>query len=119
MPAQTELIFGDSTAAAETDGPIDRVHLRQMTFGDGVLEREVLRLFDRQAATMLERLPNAEPQALPALAHALKGSARGIGAWLVAQRAAEVEGGGRAALAGLMEAVAEARASIEKILRAG
>jgi len=116
-PAQTDRIIDQSLAAVEGGGAIDRAHLRQMTFGDAALEREVLGLFDRQAATMLERLPTAEPQALPALAHAVKGSARGIGAWRVAQAAADVEGG-NSALAPLTDAVAEARTAIAKILRA-
>jgi HPt (histidine-containing phosphotransfer) domain-containing protein len=115
-PAQTDRLIDD---AVEADGAIDRAHLRLMTLGDAALEREVLGLFDRQATTMLERLPKAAPEALPALAHALKGSARGIGAWRVAQAAADVEGGNPAMLAALTDAVAEARTAIAKILRAG
>ncbi|MDI3468336.1 MAG: hypothetical protein OJF62_000399 [Pseudolabrys sp.] len=98
-------------------GPIDRAHLRQMTFGDTSLEREVLGLFDQQAASMLDRMPAAEPRALPALAHALKGSARGVGAWRVAEAAAAAEVGGRADLPRLIAALDEARIAIKHILR--
>lgn len=69
--------------------PIDRAHLAQMTLGDPNLEREILALFDRQAELLLERMRALPPQAVSTLAHTLKGSARGIGAWDVA-RAAEV-----------------------------
>jgi hypothetical protein len=111
-------------AAVEAAGPhgdgqgeaIDRAHLRQMTFSDAVLEREVLGLFDKQAASMLELIPVAKAEALPALAHAVKGSARGIGAWRVAEAAATLEAapqGNRAALTG---ALVEVRAAISRIL---
>jgi HPt (histidine-containing phosphotransfer) domain-containing protein len=114
---------GDFAAAANdaSSDPIDRGHLRQMTFADVVLERDVLGLFDRQAASMLKLIPVAEPQALAALAHAVKGSARGIGAWRVAHAAAEVEtapqGGEPAAKQKLMAALVEARTAVAKILR--
>jgi HPt (histidine-containing phosphotransfer) domain-containing protein len=99
------------------EGTLDRAHLRQMTFADAALEREVLGLFDRQAAAMLERLPKAAPAKLPALAHAVKGSARGIGAWRVAEAAAAAELGQREDLPRLIAALDEARAAIGHILR--
>jgi HPt (histidine-containing phosphotransfer) domain-containing protein len=95
---------------------IDRAHLRQMTFSDPVLEREVLALFDRQAASMLELIPVAETGALPALAHAVKGSARGIGAWRVARAAAVLEAAPQRDIRELTAALVEARAAIAKIL---
>jgi len=67
---------------------IDDDHLRQMTLGDPALEREVLEIFMRQAALMLRRIAGAKPALAAAAAHTLKGSARGIGAWRVAQAAA-------------------------------
>jgi hypothetical protein len=103
-----------------SSGPIDRGHLRQMTFADVVLERDVLALFDRQAASMLKLIAVAEPQALAALAHAVKGSARGIGAWRVAHAAAELEAapqGEAAARDKLIAALVEARSAVAKILR--
>ena len=104
---------GEPVGATEA---IDRAHLRQMTFSDAVLEREVLGLFDRQAVSMLELIPVAQPEALPALVHAVKGSARGIGAWRVAHAAAAFEADPRAGSAALTAALIEARAAITKIL---
>lgn len=71
--------------------PIDLVHLARMTLGDRSLEREVLQLFVRQAATLLERMEQAAPTAVATLAHTLNGSARGLGAWRVAAAAEAVE----------------------------
>ena len=68
---------------------IDDDHLERMTLGDRRLEREVLELFVRQTAIMLDRIVGADPALAAAAAHTLKGSARGIGAWRVA-RAAEL-----------------------------
>lgn len=106
----------DAALAADKGEVIDRAHLRQMTFADTVLEREVLGLFDRQAAAMLELIPAAEPGALPALAHAVKGSARGIGAWRVAEAAAVLETAPNGNRAPLTAALLEARAAIARIL---
>jgi HPt (histidine-containing phosphotransfer) domain-containing protein len=72
-----------------TSSAIDGNHLGRMTLGDRRLEREVLELFLRQTAIMLDRIVGAEPPLAAAAAHTLKGSARGIGAWRVA-RAAEL-----------------------------
>lgn len=73
------------------DQPIDFAHLFRMTLGDHNLEREVLSLFDRQAELLIGRMAGIEPAAVAALAHTLKGSARGIGAWGVATAAEAVE----------------------------
>jgi HPt (histidine-containing phosphotransfer) domain-containing protein len=70
---------------------IDDQHLARMTLGDRSLEREVLQIFARQAALMLERIAGAAPAAAAAAAHTLKGSARGIGAWRVAKAAERLE----------------------------
>src|SRR5882672_9372797 len=48
---------------------IDRGHLARMTFGDRSLEREVLALFDRQAAMLIERMRGGEPATVASLAH--------------------------------------------------
>jgi HPt (histidine-containing phosphotransfer) domain-containing protein len=70
---------------------IDEAHLGRMTLGDRLLEREILEIFVRQAAIMLERIAGAEPALAAASAHTLTGSARGIGAWRVAQAAERLE----------------------------
>ncbi len=70
---------------------IDEDHLGRMTLGDRSLEREVLQIFARQTTLMLERISAAKPACAAAAAHTLKGSARGIGAWCVAQAAERLE----------------------------
>ena len=111
------------TAHALAGPPIDREHLARMTLGDVDLEREVLQLFDRQAMMLVARLLDAEAFAVAALAHTLKGSARGIGAWRVAQAAEtlEITAEGavdrQAAVGRLTAAVDEARAVIADMLR--
>jgi HPt (histidine-containing phosphotransfer) domain-containing protein len=76
---------------------IDEVHLGRMTLGDRALEREILEIFVRQAAIMLERIAGAEPALAAASAHTLTGSARGIGAWRVARAAERLERAAREA----------------------
>jgi hypothetical protein len=96
---------------------IDRAHLKAMTMGDVALARDVLALFERQGAIMMKRLPAADAKARAEMAHALKGSARGVGAWRVADAATLVEIAGDAiALKELDEVVAEARAEIALVL---
>ena len=104
---------------------IDRDHLSRMTFGDRSLEREVLRLFERQSELLLARMRASEPAAIATLAHTLKGSAVGIGATRVACAAAEAEavahanpGESNHAIAELAQAVEEARAEISALIHA-
>ena len=107
------------------DRPIDLSHLSRMTLGDPVLEREVLRLFKRQAVMLIERMDQEQPSRVAAAAHTLKGSATGIGAWSVARAASAVEtaamSGDKSAVAGgltgLTAAVRDARSDIAAILR--
>jgi HPt (histidine-containing phosphotransfer) domain-containing protein len=75
-------------AAAE---PIDLVHLFRMTVGNYRLQHEILDLFDQQIGLLVDRMRDAGPPALAALAHTLKGSARSIGAWELVRAAEEVE----------------------------
>jgi len=104
------------------DGPIDITHLRRMTLGDAALEREVLTMFSAQASRLVGALTTLTADA-PALAHTLKGSARAIGAFAVADAAAHLEtqikrGGDTAeALSELDDAVMQARSAIDDILR--
>lgn len=73
------------------EGPaIDTDHLTRMTLGERALEREVLALFAEQSADLLDRLERL-PHEGASLAHTLKGSALGIGAFAVAQAAEELE----------------------------
>lgn len=73
------------------DGPaIDVEHLCRMTLGERELEHEVLALFAQQSTDLLARLEKL-PREGASLAHTLKGSARGIGAFAVAQAADNLE----------------------------
>ncbi len=78
-------------AAPAIEGPIDDALLARMTFGDRKLEDEVLDLFERQAGMLLQRMDEAAPALLGALAHTLCGSATGIGASRVACAALQLE----------------------------
>ena len=106
------------------DGPIDFEHLSRMTLDDPALECEVLTMFVTQSAKLLDQLAALPPEA-GSLAHTLKGSARAIGAFAVADAAARLEtalaeaGDARAALDGLGDAVVTARAAIEAFLGRG
>lgn len=104
---------------------LDEDHLGRMTLGDRRLEREVLEIFVRQSAIMLERITEVRPTMAAAAAHTLMGSARGIGAWRVAQAAERLEqAAGQAgrealeqAIEGLRAASFEATAAIGARLR--
>ena len=121
--------LADSVVAppiAPVDRPIDLGHLARMTLGDRELEREVLRLFERQAEMLLVKMRGASASATAGYAHTRKGSARGIGAGAVAKAALEVETAAQAAdpaqlseaLGALVLAVGEARRVIGDLLRA-
>jgi HPt (histidine-containing phosphotransfer) domain-containing protein len=106
--------------AAEDDckaSAIDESHLGRMTLGDRRLEREVLELFLRQTTIMLGRIVDADPPLVAAAAHTLKGSARGIGAWRVAEASELLEqaagggGGDDGRGSDLAEAIAELKAA--------
>ncbi|MDI4233099.1 Hpt domain-containing protein [Bradyrhizobium sp. 31Argb] len=110
-----------SPPLAPGDGPIDLAHLARMSLGDAALEREVLSLFVAQSAKLIAALATL-PQDARELAHKLKGSARAIGAFAVADAAAGLEhvltsgAEPEGPLAALTDAVARARNAIEAIL---
>jgi len=111
-----------SPPLAPDDGPIDFEHLKRMTLGDAGLEQEVLAMFAAQSASLVGTIATM-PADAPALAHTLKGSARAVGAFAVADAAARLEAviaeGADPAdqLAELAEAVVRARTAIEAVLR--
>jgi HPt (histidine-containing phosphotransfer) domain-containing protein len=111
-----------SPPLAPDDGPIDIDHVRRMTLGDAGLEREVLAMFSAQSVSLIAGLAAKSPDAT-ALAHMLKGSARAIGAFRVAEAAESLEirlrnsSDPSEALAEVEDAVAEARAAIDELLR--
>jgi HPt (histidine-containing phosphotransfer) domain-containing protein len=110
---------------ARRDEPLDREHLRRMALGDLALEREVLEMFVAQASRLVDAgaLADASAKEASVMAHTLKGSAQSIGAFGVADHAAALEAALQRgeeptqALAGLRDAVAQARTAIEAILR--
>ena len=123
MPLHLERVdWMPSPPLAPDDGPIDIEHLQRMTLGDASLEREVLTMFSAQAAGLIGRLA-ALPADAAALAHTLKGSARAIGAFAVADAASDLEAalrqGGNVsqALTELKAAIAQARMAVDAILR--
>jgi HPt (histidine-containing phosphotransfer) domain-containing protein len=118
---QEQIVWMPSPSLVPDQTAIDTAHLRRMTLGERDLEREVLFLFAEQSRDLAERLA-AAPAAALALAHTLKGSARAIGAFGVADAAQSLESALRAqagiadALGELAATVSEARSAIEIIL---
>jgi HPt (histidine-containing phosphotransfer) domain-containing protein len=123
MPLHLERIdWMPSPPLVPDDGPIDTEHLQRMTLGDAGLEREVLAMFSSQAIRLMHDIaaPSSDRRAL---VHTLKGSARAIGAFRVAETAEFLEavlqegGNPSGALDELADAVAGARTAINEMLR--
>jgi len=71
---------------------LDADHLKKYTIGDLDLEREVLGMFIDQSKLYLERLQSPQnAKDWGEAAHSLKGSASGVGAFKIAERAAQLE----------------------------
>lgn len=88
---------------------IDLSHLEAATFGDRALQREVLGLFEAQAEKLMHTIRAGDGKARAEAAHALKGAARGVGAFAVADEAEKVEQGDSGAIGRLVLRLAEAR----------
>lgn len=72
--------------------PVDLDHLDRHTFGDLTLKRDVLTLFVRHSEDQVARLRRAgSSRERRELAHSIVGSARGIGAFPVAELARAIE----------------------------
>lgn len=82
---------GGEASGSAASRPVDLSHLSRQTMGDRDLEREVLKLFLQQATAVRNQIGNATPKERHMLAHGLKGSARGIGAFAVAECAGQIE----------------------------
>lgn len=85
-PAMTPRAEGSAPLVAPA---IDFGHLARQSLGDQALEVELMQLFDRQAARIaaelgMPDLAKGSRAERGDLAHTLKGSARAIGAWRVA-----------------------------------
>jgi HPt (histidine-containing phosphotransfer) domain-containing protein len=102
-----------STPVAGEDAPaIDLLHLSRYTLGNRVLEAEVLALFAAQLPDTLLALRRARGESdWRIAAHTLKGSARAVGAWRLAELAEQAERSGlpaAAACSGVLAAIASA-----------
>ncbi len=94
MAQQASMAFalpGGEQSTPSRNRPIDLVHLTRETFGNRALETEILCLFSRQTSSIADRLAHANPDDRVRLARSLKGSARMIGAFGVADMAEEIE----------------------------
>ncbi len=108
-------------ASAHPPPPIDLAHFEYQTAGDHALQHELLALFAEQCVRHVAAIRH-DPAARHDAAHSLKGAARAIGAWRIADVATLVEqappGPLDSALADdLCGATAEARAAITAMLK--
>ena len=81
---------------AIAERPVDLHHLDRYTGGERSINEEILRLFDGQCVEMLAKLeelagPGMDSKSWRLISHTLKGAARGIGAFALADAAAEAE----------------------------
>ena len=113
---------------ADAPPAIDLVYLARQTLGDRGLEVDLLTMFNRQAAHMVDQLgaPGLSDKQKRDFAHTLCGSARAVGATRVADAARAFEDavagdpvGVDAALTRLRDATSDARAAIADLLADG
>ena len=95
---------------------IDRKHLARQTMGDSALQREILGLFADQIEAMPAAFRDGNAAGRGRLAHTLKGSARGVGAFALAALAEEVEAapGDAAVIERLCAAIGEMGAALRR-----
>ena len=109
---------------------LDLNHLDRYTGGDPRLNQEILLLFESQCHEMLEKLESLAGEAGDGkswrmITHTLKGAARGVGAFALADAAAEAEKAGqdRMAAIGALERIkcksAAVQSFIEEFLKKG
>lgn len=97
--------------------PIDLVHLSRYTLGNRSLENELLGLFRNQADVYIARLGDAGDETeWKNAAHSLKGSARGLGAWALADLAEEAEQTALTARDDVMVRIREATAAVNAFI---
>lgn len=98
---------------------IDLEHLARQTMGDRALEQEVLAMFSHHIGTVRDGIAAADEAERRRLAHTLKGSARGVGAFTLADCAARIEAdpSDRASLSRLAALIGEVRDFIAAISR--
>ncbi|MBB3234183.1 Hpt domain-containing protein [Phyllobacterium endophyticum] len=94
MAQQASMAFaspGGEKSKPSRKRPIDLVHLTRETYGNRALETEILSLFSRQTCGIVDRLLHANTDERVRLAKSLKGSARAVGAFRVAEMAEAIE----------------------------
>ena len=74
-----------------TGRPIDLAHLTRQTMGDRALETEILSMFAKQMSGARASMGNANADERKRLAHTIKGTARSVGAFHVADVAERIE----------------------------
>ena len=110
---------GGEVSSTVRSRPIDLAHLTRQTMGDRDLEQEILNLFIQQAQSIGEKLAKADAEARAQLAHTLRGAAGGVGAFAIADCAAEIEKepSNRAAIKRLSQLINEASDFVAAISR--
>lgn len=102
------------------DEVVDLIHLNRYTGGDRALNEEILSLFESQCYEMLARLEtfaweSGDAKSWREITHSLKGAARGIGAFALADAAAEAEKAGandRQALIAALQRIRDTSSSV-------
>lgn len=77
--------------AAKPPRPLDLAHLFQQTMGNRALEIEILDMFCKQLTSSMASFAKADASERRRLAHALKGTGRSVGAFLLADIAERIE----------------------------
>jgi len=98
---------------------LDLEHLSRQTMGDRALEQEVLAMFSHHIGAIRDGIAGADEAERRRLAHTLKGSARSVGAFALADCAQriEVDPFDRASLSRLAALIGEVRDFIAAISR--
>lgn len=100
--------------------PIDLDHLDQYVMGDSALLDEVLTIFSEHAQRWLAALePLLDDDKWRGAAHTLKGAARGIGSWAIAdlcERAEQLVGGAPEKMARRRALLADLQARVDAAL---
>ena len=78
-------------SAAKLPRPLDLAHLYQQTMGNRALEIEILDMFCKQLTSSMASFAKADASERRRLAHALKGTGRSVGAFLLADIAERIE----------------------------
>ena len=102
---------------------VDVDHLDKYTGGNFALNREILQLFDNQCQEMLAKLESLAGDSPDAkswreITHSLKGAARGVGAFALADAAAEAEkvGSDRMAAIRAVERLKDRSAQVQRFI---